>query len=70
MGSIVYVYYVYTCMYVYSVSGAIFAQAALSGKIINHSVCSEQVGVTGNIIIQDFSCFLVSEPFCRVNLIH
>lgn len=58
MGSIVCVcvFYIHTHMYVYSVSGAIFAQAALGGKIINHGVCCEQVGAIANIITQDFSC--------------
>ena len=64
-----YVYYIYTHMCVYSVSGAIFPQAVLGGKIIYHSVCCEQVGAIGNFFIQDFS-FLVSEPYCGVNLIH
>lgn len=45
-----YVHYVYTHMYVYSVSGEIFVQAALGGKIINHSVCCEQVSAIGNFI--------------------
>lgn len=34
---------IYTQMYVCSVSGTMFAQAALGGKIINHGVHCEQV---------------------------
>lgn len=45
-----------TYMYVFGVSGAILAQAALGRKVINHSVCCEQVGAIENLITQDFSC--------------
>lgn len=58
MGAILcaYKYYIHTHIWAYSVSGAIFAQVILGGKIIKHSACCEQVGAIGNFITQDFSC--------------
>lgn len=46
----------HTHIWLYSVSGAIFAQVILGGKIIKHSACCEQVATIGNFITQDYSC--------------